>query len=287
VQLQIAALYELNKLGADTGEPIEVARTSEGHVRISGTVADESRKRQINAGLEILADHQLLDIRLASQRDRGMPTSALQSKAQPITNVYSVAQTEAPADASLQRYFASKGWSGERVKLAAAQFSQDALGHSQRALQHAYALDRLGTAFTADELLSAGQVSEQQWAEMATRHATALENELRELREQLAQIEPANSQSSTTMRGSIQIDSPANFAQAAGELLGRTQHMNRNIGKVFTAGFAGKETQNADLILDAMRGIPMQDAARMSAFATHLANSESTATSSMKYAGKE
>lgn len=287
VQLQIATLYELNKLGADTGEPIEVTRIPDGHVRISGTVADEMRNREITAGLEALPDHQSLDIRLASRRDRRVPTSALQSTAQPITNVYSVAQTEAPADALLQRYFAGKGWTSERVNAAAAQFSQDALGHSQRALQHAYALDRLGTAFTADELESVGQVSKQQWAEMATRHAAALENELRELREQLAQIEPANGQSLIAGGGSIQIDTPANFARAAGELLRQTQQMNRSIGRAFTAGPTGKDAQNADLILDAIRSIPVQDAATMSAFATHLANSESAATPQTKYAGKE
>lgn len=287
VQLQIAVLYELNKLGADASEPIEVTRTPEERIRISGTVADEARKQQISAALATLSDHQLLDIRLASQRDLRASASTLRSTTRTITNVYSVAQTEAPADVLLQRYFAGKGWTDERVKSAVAQFSQDAIGHSQRALQHAYALDRLGAAFTADELQSAGTVSERQWAEMITRHAAALENELRQLREQLAQVEPASSQSSTAVRGSIQIDSPANFARVAGELLRQTQSLNQNIGRAFTAGSAGREAQNADLILDAMRSIPVQDAARMAAFATHLANSESAATSPAKYAGKE
>jgi len=288
VQLQIAVLYELNKLGADTGEPIEVTRTSAGHIRISGTVADESRKQEIDAGLEALRDHQFLDIRLASERDLRAPASALQWATPAVTNVYSVAQTEAPADALLQKYFAGKGWTGERAKSAAAQFSQDALGHSQRALQHAYALDRLGTAFTADELQSAGQNSERQWVEMVTRHATALENELRELREQLVQIMPANSQSSTPGRGSIQLDTPANFALAATELLRQTQNLNRSIGRAFTAGSTGGETQNADsLVNDTIRSMPTQDAARMVAFAFRLANSESAATSPTKHAGKD
>jgi hypothetical protein len=288
VQLQIAVLYELNKLGADTGEPIEVTRTPDGYVRISGTVADEIRKQEINAALEALPDCQFLDIRLASQRDLRARTSGLQSATQPITNILSVAQTEAPADALLQRYFASRGWTGERANAAAAQFSQDALGHSQRALQQAYALDRLGTAFTADELESVGQVSKQQWAEMATRHAAALENELRELREQLAEIEPASSQSLIAGSGSVQIDTPANFARAVSELLRQTQNLNRSIGRAFTAGPAGKDAQNADsLILSVMRSIPMQDAARMSAFATHLANSVNAATLPAKHVGKE
>jgi DNA-directed RNA polymerase specialized sigma24 family protein len=288
VQLQIAVLYELNELGADTGEPIEVTRTPDGHVRISGTVADEIRKREINAALEALPDRQFLDIRLASQRDRRVPTPGLPSAAQPITNVLSVGQTEAPADVLLQQYFAGRGWTGERVNAAAAQFSQDALGHSQRALQHAYALDRLGTAFTADELESVGEASEQQWAEMVTRHAAALENELRELHEQLAQIDPANGQSLIAGSGSVQIDSPANFAQAASELLRQTQNLNRSIGRAFTAGSAGKDAQNPDsLILSVMRSIPMQDATRVAAFATRLADSDSAAASATKHTGKE
>jgi hypothetical protein len=174
------------------------------------------------------------------------------------------------------------------VNAAAAQFSQDALGHSQRALQHAYALDRLGTAFTAEELQSAGQTAEEQWAEMATRHATALENELRELREQLAQIEPANGQSLIAGSVAVQIDTTANFARAASELLRQTQNLNRGIGSAFTAGSAGKDAQNPDsLILSVMRSIPMQDATRVAAFATKLADSESAATSATKHAGKE
>jgi hypothetical protein len=122
---------------------------------------------------------------------------------------------------------------------------------------------------------------------MATRHAAALENELRELREQLVQIEPANGQSLIAGGGSIQIDTPANFARGASELLRQTQNLNRSIGRAFTAGPTGKDAQNADLILDAIRSIPVQDAVTMSAFATQLANSESAATPQTKYAGRE
>jgi len=44
-----------------------------------------------------------------------------------------------------------KGLDWRAVNAAAAQFSQDALGHSQPSLQHAYALDpALGTLSTAD-----------------------------------------------------------------------------------------------------------------------------------------
>jgi DNA-directed RNA polymerase specialized sigma24 family protein len=288
VELQIAVLYELNELGADTGEPIEVTRTSDGHIRISGTVADESRKREISTGLETLPGHKLLDIRLAAQGDLRVPSSATRWGTAPVTNVYSVTQSEAPADTLLQKYFAGKGWTGERAKSAAAQFSQDALRHSQRALQHAYALARLGNSFTGAELQSVGQNSDRQWAEMTARHVTVLENELRELREQLCQVEPTNSQLVASGGRSVQMDTPQDFAVAARGLLRQTQNLNRGIGKAFTAGPTGNEAPDADSqIIESIHLIPTQDAARMAAFATRLANSENAAISKTKRAGKE
>jgi hypothetical protein len=274
-------LYELNKLGADTGEPIEVTRTPEGRIRVTGTVANESRKREISAGLDTVTNRQLFDIRLASLRDLQMSIPTLHPTAPTATSVFNVAQAEAPAYTLLRKYFASKGWTDERVNMAVAQFSQDALGHSQRALQHAYALDRLGSAFTAEELEAAGQSSDRQWAEMAARHASDLEEELQELHRQLTQVEPASAQSLTAGSGSFQIiDTPANFARAAGELLRQTQILNRSIGRAFTSGSAGKEAQNADfLVADVLHSIPTQSTAEIARFATRLANSERAANS--------
>jgi hypothetical protein len=123
---------------------------------------------------------------------------------------------------------------------------------------------------------------------MAKQHATALESELRELSEQLTTIEPANSQPSAAVRDSIQIDTSANFAQAARELLRQTRILNRRIGNAFTAGSTGKEAENHDsLIVGAIHSIPEGGAAEMAAFATRLSNSENAATSPTKRAGKE
>ncbi len=57
-------------------------------------------------------------------------------------------------------------------------FSHDALEHGQRALQHAYALDRLGRALSASELRSVSLASQQQWTEMLHQHASDLEEQL-------------------------------------------------------------------------------------------------------------
>jgi hypothetical protein len=44
-ELQIGALYQLYELHADVGEPIEVTRTADGRIRISGSVADPVLKQ--------------------------------------------------------------------------------------------------------------------------------------------------------------------------------------------------------------------------------------------------
>ncbi|MGB8481505.1 MAG: hypothetical protein WCE63_22090 [Acidobacteriaceae bacterium] len=287
VRMQIAVLYELNKLGADIGEPIEVIRTPEGRIRVTGTVEDASRKNEIDAGLVALPHHQLLDIRLALQRDLRVQIPALHPIVPMTTNVYNVAQSEAPAYTLLRQYFANKGWTDDRVNTAVAEFSQDALGHSQRALQHAYALDRLGSAFSAEELQAAGQTSERQWAEMAARHGLELERELQELHQQLTQVVPAIGQSVTVGSGSFQIDTAANFARAATELLHQTQDLNRKVGRAFTSGSATDVTRNADfLVADAMHSIPLQDTAKIASFASRLANSENAAIDSASRTSK-
>jgi DNA-directed RNA polymerase specialized sigma24 family protein len=288
VQLQIAVLYELNELGADTGEPIEVTRTSDGHIRVSGTVSDEARKRAIKGGLEALADHQLLDLRLESQGNLRIPRADLQRATQLASKTYSVAQTEAPVDALLQKYFASQGWTGERTNSATAEFSQNVLRQSQRALQHAYALDRLGAQFTPGELQAAGQASDRLWAEMAKRHAAALESELRELRAELLLFEPAKAQALNAGKVSVSMESPADFALAAREILRETQSLNRYIGEAFTTSLAVKEQRNPEqMISDAISAIPTQDAGKIAAFATRLSSSESASTTPMKRGNDE
>ncbi len=48
-ELQIAVLYQLNRLRADTGEPIEVKRTEDGRIQVSGAIADDALKQQITS----------------------------------------------------------------------------------------------------------------------------------------------------------------------------------------------------------------------------------------------
>ena len=83
-ELQIAVLYQLNLLGADTAEPIEVKRTDDGTLQVSGAISDNTLKARIAARLRALPNHRLLDLKLFSPHELRMHAShAPQSSADP------------------------------------------------------------------------------------------------------------------------------------------------------------------------------------------------------------
>jgi DNA-directed RNA polymerase specialized sigma24 family protein len=275
-QLQIAVLYQLNGLGADTGEPIEVVRASDGHIRVSGTVLDSSLKQEIISHLEALEDHQLLDLRLISPRDVHIQVSSAQQATPEGTSLYDVDQAKPEVDATLRNYFQAKGLSGERLDSAIKQYSRDALQHAQRALQHAYALDRLGSALSATELRSIGLSSQQRWTEMVNRHATDLEEQLHALHAQLAEISPQGEESPDTGERPIRIEGPAQFNQVADHLLHRTQDLNSDVGRLFTSNPVKVEQSDA-LLATTMKTIPLRQTEEIRRFAVELKTSAKSA----------
>lgn len=56
MRVQIAVLYELSRLGEDVASPIAVDRTPVGRIRLTGTVANEQRRADIEARLKALPD---------------------------------------------------------------------------------------------------------------------------------------------------------------------------------------------------------------------------------------
>jgi DNA-directed RNA polymerase specialized sigma24 family protein len=284
VQLQIAVLYELNKLGADIGEPIEIKKTADGRILVSGTVADNVHKQLIDSALNTLPDRQLLEIRLASQGDFKIPVRVPHATAHSGVGAYNLVQATAPVDALLHEYFAGKGLTGDAANSAVAEFSCSALEHGQQALQHAYALDRLGDSFTPNELRAIGPVQQQQWAAMVTRHASALQAELRALHEQLAQLVPGGSQLPAPDGDTAPIGTPENFARSARELLYQTQTMNRAVGAAFSSGPGGSEIQDShSLIAVAIQSIPLPGAEELAAFGSRLADAKSTANGATEH----
>jgi hypothetical protein len=251
--------------------PIEVSRTPDGHVRVTGTVAGDAFKQSIATHLRGLAGQQFLELQLVSARELRFSTSA----SAPV-DAYEVTQPGFAADARIRSYFQARGLSGERLDTGVAQFSRDALQHAQRALQHAYALDRLGGSLSTEELRSINLTVQMEWTEMANSHAADLENELRSLQGQLAEISPAGEESGFANPEKMRIDDPEHFARAAGVLLQQVRDLNRQVGNFFTASGKAATPEQLDASLKTiMDTIPLRHAEGLASFTVRLGDPES------------
>jgi DNA-directed RNA polymerase specialized sigma24 family protein len=275
-ELQIAVLYQLNRLGADTAEPIEVKRTDDGILRVSGAISDNTLKARIASRLRALPNHRLLDLKLFSPHELRMHAShAPQS---PATRVYEIDQSKSAADALLRKHYQVKGLSGEQLDSAVVTFSHNALEHGQRALQHAYALDRLGRALSTSELQSVSLASQHQWTEMVHQHASDLEQQLMAIHGQLGELSTSATALPNADAGSIPIANPLQFSQAANRLLQQVQELNRRVSNVFAPGTTGEDqTSQGDSLADSVdaiiKVIPLQQAREINSFAMELSSS--------------
>jgi DNA-directed RNA polymerase specialized sigma24 family protein len=268
-ELQIAVLYQLNRLGVDTGEPIEVKRTDDGRIRVSGAIADDALKHKIVSQLQALPNHQLLDLRLFSPHELRMRTSQSLT-----TRIYEVSQAKSAADPAVRKYFQAKGLSGGQLESAVVAFSHDVLEQAQRALQHAYALDRLGLALSATELRSVSLSSQQQWTRMLQEHAAALHDQLQAIRGQLDQLSTSAAALADVSGESVTIENPQQFSQAASLLLQSVQELNRHISNVFASGTSGDgQASQEDVTAAIVNVIPLHQAAEIKSFAIELSSS--------------
>jgi len=268
-ELEIAVLYQLHLLGADTGLPIEVLRSPDGRVRVSGMVATDTLKQSIDTRLGGLAGHALLDLRILSSGELKVPIGRPQRSMS--VEAYEVAQPGFAADARIRAKFAATGLSGQRLDAAVEQFSRDALQHAQRALQHAYALDRLGSSISPAELRTMRLTARQQWTGMVNGHAAGLDTELRSLYGQLAEILPAGAEPAAVNKETMRIDDPVQFATIAGRLVRQVRDLNRQTGEFFTS--SGKTLSDTNLnasVRTIMDTIPLQQAEDVAAFALRL-----------------
>jgi DNA-directed RNA polymerase specialized sigma24 family protein len=271
-ELQIAVLYQLNQLGADTAEPIEVKRADDGTLRVSGAISDNTLKARIAARLRALPNHRLLDLRLFSSREFPMHTAHASQR--PAARMYEIDQAGSVADSLLRKHFQARGLAGDQLDSAVVTFSHNTLEHSQRALQHAYALDRLGRALSTSELQSVSLASQQQWTEMVHEHASDLEQQLMALHGQLTELSTSAPVLPNADSGSAPIANPLQFSQSAARLLLQIQELNRRVSYIFAPGSAAEGQTSQDDSVDAILNVmPVQQARKINSFAIELSSS--------------
>jgi hypothetical protein len=268
-ELEISILYALRSLHADTGIPIEVTRTPAGRVQVEGAVADDNLRRQIAARLRDLPGANLLDLRIAASSQVPPPIRSF-LRSGPMES-YEVTQTRYAADAPVRRFLASRGLAAGTLDQAVEKFSRDALASAQKALQHAYALNRLGAAVTDEELRSVSTQSQREWTAMVREHATGVTTDLRDLQQQLSAVWPHESEAQKPLEDAIEIQNPSQFAKAAGRLLAQVSALNGHVGELFTTNGGAPGEMNQQLLLTTIMDTKaLDDSTRMTEFAVRL-----------------
>jgi DNA-directed RNA polymerase specialized sigma24 family protein len=269
--LQVEVLYAMFSLNADTGEPIDVTAMPDGRVRIQGTIADTQLLSAFKARIKSLAeaDRIVLEVRTVAQASEWAhrPKSVVQET---ITT-----GGEAPAAPLVRAACAKRGLTGEAQLNAETEFSAAALAHAQSALQHAYALDRLGRILATRDASSLTPDARLQWTQMVEDHSSKAKAELQALHAQLDSLGIA----APTMSSSLNdpVTDLAGFVRAAGKLRVRAEAVNRRVIDLF-AGRAANMTphQVQDAIANLLGELPTGEAGQLDSAAARLAESGQT-----------
>ncbi len=270
-ELQIAVLYQLNRLHADTGEPIEVKRTEEGRIQVSGAIASDSLRAQITSELRTLPNHQLLDLKLFSPQELRMHAS--RSRLTPATRLYEVNQGTSAADNILRNHFQSQG-----------PFRRTA------ECRRGYVLSRRAGACPT---CSAARLRSRSSRPGALCHRTGIGHRLVAAamdgdaasacvrppgttagypRSTGPDCSAATTPDTTGTSGPI--ENPLQFSHAAGQLLQQVQELDRHVSSAFASGTSAEgQASQEDLIAGIIKVIPLQASTEIKTFAMELSSS--------------
>jgi len=214
-ELEVEALDRLNRVNAFQGEQLNVSRTPEGTLVVSGIVETAERKKEVLQSLGPLANKPAVKIEIntvAEAQARIKPGS----KANVIVEDVQVAQQNVPAEAELRNYFSSKGLSGDQLEQQIKQLSQRVIGRSTRARSHALAIKQIVERFSVADLQSMDPAARAQWRAMIAQHAQSFRRELEQARQELTPIFP--NAAGATGGADIEIKSDEDIAPAAKRL---------------------------------------------------------------------
>lgn len=278
-ELEIGVLYQLSQVGADTGEPIAIHPTSDGHLRVLGAITSKELKQRIVSRLRVLPNHRYLQIELGSQNSEVAGSIMFLHNQSGNLSVYDVGGTRPLVAPLVRRYFEKQGLAGKSLDSATTRFSLSVLTLAQHALQNSYALDRLGMVFSIAKANSVSPRALNQWSSMVVQHASSLGAQMHSLHAQLTEILPVNQTQLSATQNSGKITDTVQFASSAQRLLQKVQNVNRNVDLAFAANSTTKNGKSAEALLaSTIKMLPMSESAEMKNLAQHLSHAQTAVT---------
>jgi hypothetical protein len=267
--LEVAVLFELFRQNMDIGQPIEVSQLAGGRILMTGTVTDPRLLAAIREKVATLPNASGVDFQIYSARQAASAAPHGKTLRQEIVG----AGSDAPATGMVRDALLARGLKGAALQSAEQEFRASTLSHAQAALQHAYALDRLGTILRRNGESSLNLDARVQWARMVERHSTAAVTELEVLRLQLNSISAGIPGLSSVDTHGI-ADATA-FARTSSDLRAKAQSVNEEVVKLFAGSVASlPDAQVRDSIARLCATLPLGEANRMRLFAGRLTNRE-------------
>ncbi|MGD0789016.1 MAG: hypothetical protein ABR898_13605 [Terracidiphilus sp.] len=265
--LEVAVLFELFRQNVDTGQPIEVNPIAGGRVRMTGTLANAQLLAAIREKVATLPNANRVDFQIYSAAQAASAARRGNVLGQELAGT----NGDAPAAGLVRDALLARGLKGAALQNAEQEFAASALSHAQTALQHAYALDRLGTILRRAGESSLNPDARVKWTQMVERHSAAAHTELQVLRLQLDSV-------SAGIAGIPSVDAPGitdatAFAHAASELRAKAQSVNEEVVKLFAGSAADLSAARArESIARLQTALPVAEASRMRSFASRLTN---------------
>lgn len=183
--LEIEAHYLLDQVNANAGEQVNVTRAAANRLQVRALVETAARKAELLAALKPLSQRQDVTLDIATYAEAARRQTVNHSAPSTLTDV-TPTQTQMPAAAALQRYFAERGVA--EVEEQTLRFANQMQSYAARPLRHAWALNHLAGKFTPATLAALPPEAQAKWRTMMTTHARGVLNETHTLRQALAPI---------------------------------------------------------------------------------------------------
>jgi len=187
--LEVEALRLLHLAGADMGEQVTLTHLPDGRLNVEALVETDHRKLQILSALSSLKDNPAvrIDVSTVAEALRRKPQIKESTAAIDVSDLTAVTNT-IPVEAELRAFFSNRGFANDKLGAQVRQFSTRIIVRSRDALNHAWALRRLGERFSPEQLRTLDTETKTKWLGLVRTHASALQQATRNLRQELAPI---------------------------------------------------------------------------------------------------
>ncbi len=229
LEAEVEVLHLLSQAGADLGEQVTVSRMPDRRLLIKGIVETEIRKSELISALQPVMNDPSVQVEIRTVAE------ALADQRQTPPDVKTEQKVELSAnsiaaDPDLRSYFATKS---ERVDEEIRQYASRVVRRSHQGMRHLYALKRVASQFSAEELQALNPAARAKWVELIRKHARAFQGESAYLRQELQPVFFRGTPQTSGWGGS-EINDAAEIVQAIDLLFDLGSSNDRVIRSAFT-----------------------------------------------------